>query len=862
MAENARTIEQLGEKAKSASESIGKLEDSLKKLDSIIGTISKKFEVGTDNTGKMEDAVKKLTKETETYQKKNFTETLGKVNDVLQELPGGMTDVFEGMKKLSSGTDTNIQDFTTFVGSASGLVTSLSKSVNPAFGIITTVAAGAAGVIADVVRETEEMKKQKFEEDHFGPLTISMEKMKDMANGILSSDTLGKLKTSVSELELASDFKLKVTDSFENVQRTEWKIKVGIQLTPDEIEEYRSQSDSFVENAREWLLQQNYAADMNIDVFIKSKEDQDKMHGYFNDFFSGYQKQVSDLETQLTSTMEKALVDGVISTDESAAIAELHQKIANLTNEASSAEYEASLDSILLRTDGMELTKESYDGFVQQIDTEAQNAIDSYDDQLTVALTNVKMLLNNGTINQDEYAEHVKMLKEGYLENIGEVNLKATQVKTDLLKSTLSDELTTATPEFMKIIKDNMDIVENSSDPTTMFYNVLSDMEDGIALIRNSSPGMADQINEYLQTIQPSKKHLMELRDKALEAGGEIPAGVSEALTQIDMLEALAGDTDALYRVIGAGMHDSPVLQEVIANSGSYGEEVVNGLKEGMKGEEGDFSQMGIDFVFGMLQGTGTTMSECEEKFREIFDKPAEICQETNEIHSPSKRFERSGKNMVDGLLGGLRETWGGLVDWWKNSALGAWWSEHISPWFTWEKWSGLAGGAIDALLSPFRNISWPSLKMPRIEWISGGTQATGFLKTVLNFLHLPTSLPKLKVSWYAKGGIFDSPQIIGVGEHGREAVVPLEHNTQWIDTLARQIRQKQNLNEQEESREALTAAIAPAVSVLAAKLERVIQAVEQVDTTVELDGEKISRSTTKYINNRTRREGKSPILV
>ena len=35
-------------------------------------------------------------------------------------------------------------------------------------------------------------------------------------------------------------------------------------------------------------------------------------------------------------------------------------------------------------------------------------------------------------------------------------------------------------------------------------------------------------------------------------------------------------------------------------------------------------------------------------------------------------------------------------------------------------------------------------------------------------------SVPSVNVSWYAKGGVFSSPSVIGVGEAGREAVVPL----------------------------------------------------------------------------------------
>ena len=38
-----------------------------------------------------------------------------------------------------------------------------------------------------------------------------------------------------------------------------------------------------------------------------------------------------------------------------------------------------------------------------------------------------------------------------------------------------------------------------------------------------------------------------------------------------------------------------------------------------------------------------------------------------------------------------------------------------------------------------------------------------------------PPSVPKISVDWYAKGAIFNAPSVIGVGEAGPEAVVPIE---------------------------------------------------------------------------------------
>lgn len=47
-----------------------------------------------------------------------------------------------------------------------------------------------------------------------------------------------------------------------------------------------------------------------------------------------------------------------------------------------------------------------------------------------------------------------------------------------------------------------------------------------------------------------------------------------------------------------------------------------------------------------------------------------------------------------------------------------------------------------------------------------------------------PPSVPKLSIDWYKTGGIFDSPSVIGVGESGSEAVVPLDKFWDKLDKL------------------------------------------------------------------------------
>ena len=114
-----------------------------------------------------------------------------------------------------------------------------------------------------------------------------------------------------------------------------------------------------------------------------------------------------------------------------------------------------------------------------------------------------------------------------------------------------------------------------------------------------------------------------------------------------------------------------------------------------------------------------------------------------------------------------------------------------------WQRaWLGIKdifSGVLDAIKGIFRNTingiveianrfidSWNSikLKVPEISIPFVGT-----------FGGFTISLPKIpRIPRLAQGGIIDSPTLAMLGEAGREAVLPLENNTGWIDELADKI--------------------------------------------------------------------------
>ena len=130
-------------------------------------------------------------------------------------------------------------------------------------------------------------------------------------------------------------------------------------------------------------------------------------------------------------------------------------------------------------------------------------------------------------------------------------------------------------------------------------------------------------------------------------------------------------------------------------------------------------------------------------------------------------------------LIEKIQSILGNITEFFKNA-----WDVIKSIWNGAGDWFG---GVWKSIISKFKptlitdgfKSAWNALKSwkiptPHLTWGSGGWEATGWIKDVLSALNLPTTMPKLNVGWYAKGGLFDSPNLVGVGEAGPEAVLPL----------------------------------------------------------------------------------------
>ena len=118
-------------------------------------------------------------------------------------------------------------------------------------------------------------------------------------------------------------------------------------------------------------------------------------------------------------------------------------------------------------------------------------------------------------------------------------------------------------------------------------------------------------------------------------------------------------------------------------------------------------------------------------------------------------------KSSASTSFNSIKSTVGSAWDSIKSSASSKWESIKTSISGKWDSIKNVVKNGVNALKN-FMNFNWslPKIKLPHFK-IKG--------KFSLN----PPSVPSFGIEWYKRGGMFDSPTVVGLGEAGREGIVP-----------------------------------------------------------------------------------------
>jgi TP901 family phage tail tape measure protein len=388
-------------------------------------------------------------------------------------------------------------------------------------------------------------------------------------------------------------------------------------------------------------------------------------------------------------------------------------------------------------------------------------------------MKNLVQGVKDGTISYQDLAD-----------TVGTKNALAFQ---DMAKSgRLSlDNLGTSLNDYSTKVSDTFSNTEDPIDKAKETFNQLklTGAELGATIGTVVAP-MLEKATEFLKKLKEKYDQLSPQQQEMIVKIALIAAAIGPVLAILGPIISGIG------AVIGAvGMLFSPIGLIVAAIGGVIAIGVLlwknwDTIKEKMNQLKENLQQKWDDIKNGIHDKVESIKDNVKDKFdsikNTIQDKIQNAKDKTSQILGDMKKsYDDNGggiKGIMAGYMTGMKDTWGAGMD--KLNDLSGGRLGDIKKKFT-DKFDEIKQNVSNSIekIKGFFNFDWhlPNIKLPHFG-ISG------------SFSLNPPSIPHLSVDWYDKGGIFNSPSIIGVGEKRPEFVGAL-------DDLRRIVRDETNAN-------------------------------------------------------------------
>ena len=520
---------------------------------------------------------------------------LGKVTSGVGSLVKGTGGLIKDLSKLSSAKKAAkaIGEIGTFSTKAVSGVSGLSKllfNIPTPIGLATTAAgiltAGLVGIGVWAKKAHDDMVEADIAE-HFGDIELSAEEVEDVAKRLTHQDWMVTLDASIKAKEKLTEFQENLEETVAELNKTEWKVGVGLELTEEEKTSYKDSLTGFVDQAIDYVEQKQYTATLAIDTILKpgSVENQN-IQDMSSAYYTGLNDKLQKLGEDLAEIVNKAYEDEMLSEDEMKLIEEKRNEIQKELDKLQEAEFQVKLENITADIPKGGLTPDSFSGLMVEVNEQLAQRAEEIEQNKIETLISLRAQLNDGIIEPDQYEKAKKDIELSAKEQLSNAYIEAVDFEIGTVNTNYQEELekvkdiyTTDTSNWVN------DILGETG---TAFYAALNQVEDGI---RTAPPRIGASLSESaketmrraLEEMQPQKEDLEATIQACQEAGYAVPENIRKGLMDIHRMEALLGETDGLFAELAKGIIESPekfnAIKEAQTNGTQIPEALINALE-------------------------------------------------------------------------------------------------------------------------------------------------------------------------------------------------------------------------------------------------------------------------------------------
>lgn len=457
------------------------------------------------------------------------------------------------------------------------------------------VVAVITGIGTAIKKSAEDAKRANLE-DHFGDISLSLKELQEVASYVVANESLDKIRESVAAMEELDGIEEQIDSAARALNKMDWKVSIGMELTADEQSDYIGQIEAYVNATQEYVSQQHYAVTLSIETLLGDNADGSRLVDEMNMFYAGQSAELARIGKELNEVTTEAFNDGLLDPEEAEIIANLKGDMAKIRAEMAGSDLEAGFDLLKMKYGGVELDADSFQNLQAEIQAQVDQSTEAYDQAYVEAMSELRRQSKIEGWSQEKFDESVAEINQGYLQQKAWAQEKAVQFQVDMISGNYP-ELEKELGKLQEAVSsETMEVFQAAQEQGFYGQNIpyIDQFVQSKANI-NIDDATKDAMQELYEYLQPSIQQLEETKSQAIEMGAELPEGINEGLQNANALGAISGSTDAMWALIGQET-ESPeykeMLQAMVDSGAMIPEEFNNGIRQNLGIVEGTLTEM------------------------------------------------------------------------------------------------------------------------------------------------------------------------------------------------------------------------------------------------------------------------------
>lgn len=458
-------------------------------------------------------------------------------------------------------------------------ITSLG-SLNPVtLGILGFVS--AIGLIGTAFAAYKQHERELINEnlaDHFGDIALSMEELQAVAEHIIGAESLGGVKEALEAFGELDTFASTMENAIEEINRMNWKVSIGMELTADEQESYKTAIAEYVSAAQEYALQSQYAVSLSLSIGVG--EQGTDIVSKVNQFYQDSYDEMVSLGEDLSLAVNEAFADNVLDPEEINVIADLQAKMAKVQQSLATGEFDAALSLLGQEfAGGGSLTADSFQNLQAELAKQVSEATTAYNDAYKKNYAAIQATYDaGGYLSDAEYQAAIDALNKERKQNVGDLQMKALNFQIETIMGQYADEIGSFNELIDSVFTEYADS-DWTDAPVATFTAMMQDIFDSDAVDETTKKA----IEELMESMGPTIEQAEELKQQYAELGIELSEEMVTAFSKIDLLGAITvrqgvfdqkGDKEALGNLMFSEIANNEAYSDVANTLRGYGWEL------------------------------------------------------------------------------------------------------------------------------------------------------------------------------------------------------------------------------------------------------------------------------------------------